>query len=223
MATYIIGDIHGCWTALEALVQRIPIRDSDSIITLGDCVDRGPNVRAVLEWMFERHQRGMLQSLIGNHEEVMLQACGDEAVFDDWLRFGGRETLASYGLPSVFSSMAAFPAAHIQFSEHHLLDYVELADFICVHGNLDRELPLAQQSSQVLRWQKFYGDGPTHISGKTILCGHTAQRSGAPLVTDHTYCIDTCAYGGGWLTAFEVESQRYWQANEGGAFREWSG
>ncbi len=223
MATYVIGDIHGCWTALETLQRQIPIRETDSIITLGDYVDRGPNVRAVLDWLIERHQRGTLQALIGNHEEVMLQARDNEAVFNDWLGFGGRETLASYGLPPAFASMRALPTEHVTFIKNHLVDYVELEEFICVHGNLERGEPLARQSSQVMRWRKFYGDGPQHVSGKKILCGHTAQRSGEPLVTNHTICIDTCAYSGHWLTAFEVEAERYWQANESGAFVEWRG
>jgi len=223
MATYVIGDIHGCWTALQTLVQRIPIRDSDSIITLGDCVDRGPDVRAVLDWLIGRHQEGTLRALIGNHEEVMLQACDDEAVFEDWLGFGGAQTLASYNLPAIFASMKALPAAHVHFIANKLLDYVELENFVCVHGNLERLLPLTQQSSQVMRWRKFHGDGPPHSSGKTILCGHTAQRSGAPLITDHTVCLDTCAYGGGWLTAFDIDSGRYWQAREDGTLREWRG
>ena len=223
MATFVIGDIHGCWKAFETLIRRIPIRDEDTIVTLGDYVDRGPNVRAVLSWLIDRQQRRTLHALIGNHEEVMLQAFDDESVFNDWLGFGGRETLASYGLPPAFASMRALPTDHAAFLENRLVDYVELADFVCVHGNLERHVTLAQQSSQVMRWRKFYGDGPQHISGKTILCGHTAQRSGEPLVTDHTICIDTCAYGGHWLTAFEVEAERYWQANESGAFVEWRG
>lgn len=200
---------------------QLPITDEDQLITLGDYVDRGPGVREVLNWLISRHERGTLRALAGNHEEVMLEARDDADTFADWLGFGGRATLASYNLAPEIGSMGAIPAAHWQFLEQSLLDYVKLDQFICVHGNLERSLPLAQQTPSFMRWAKFPGDGPMHVSGKTILCGHTAQRSGEPRVTDHTICIDTCAYGGGWLTAFDVETRRYWQANERGEFREW--
>jgi hypothetical protein len=58
-----------------------------------------------------------------------------------------------------------------------------------------------------------------HESGKTMICGHSAQRSGRPLVLDHAICIDTWVYGDGWLTCLDVASEVYWQANERGESR----
>ena len=44
-----IGDIHGCVNALVALINLVEFRHDDTIITLGDYVDRGPNSREVLD------------------------------------------------------------------------------------------------------------------------------------------------------------------------------
>ena len=74
MRTLVIGDIHGCWRALQALLAAVDLRPDDRIITLGDYVDRGPNSRGVVERLIELHARGNLIPLRGNHDEMMLEA-----------------------------------------------------------------------------------------------------------------------------------------------------
>jgi serine/threonine protein phosphatase 1 len=53
-----------------------------------------------------------------------------------------------------------------------------------------------------------------HKSGKRIICGHSPQRSGQILDLGFALCIDTAAVTGGWLTCLDVNSGRWWQANE---------
>ena len=60
--------------------------------------------------------------------------------------------------------------------------------------------------------------GP-HLSGKTVITGHTAQRDGALLDLGYLKCIDTKCYSGGYLTALDVTSGELWQANERGEMR----
>ena len=62
MRTFAIGDIHGCYAALMAVVDAAGIMPDDSVITLGDYVDRGSEVRQVLDWLRTRQQTGQ-QSL----------------------------------------------------------------------------------------------------------------------------------------------------------------
>ena len=50
--------------------------------------------------------------------------------------------------------------------------------------------------------------------GKTIVCGHTSQKSGLPKCKDHAICIDTNACRGGWLTCLDVQTGVYYQANQ---------
>jgi serine/threonine protein phosphatase 1 len=52
-----------------------------------------------------------------------------------------------------------------------------------------------------------------------MLCGHSEQRNGRPLVLNHAICIDTWCYGGGWLTCLDTLSGRLWQANQRGETR----
>lgn len=42
MQTLVIGDIHGCYIELQALLEKAGLNEGDSIISVGDFVDRGP-------------------------------------------------------------------------------------------------------------------------------------------------------------------------------------
>jgi serine/threonine protein phosphatase 1 len=52
-----------------------------------------------------------------------------------------------------------------------------------------------------------------------MVCGHTHQASGKPISVGHAVCIDTWAYAKGWLTALDVTSHEYVQANKKGETR----
>ena len=80
---------------------------------------------------------------------------------------------------------------------------------------MDANTALADQSDANLYWRR-YRDPEPHVSDKIMVCGHTIQESGLPLSNGHSICIDTWAYGEGWLTCLDVESGTIWQANEAG-------
>src|SRR5262249_57774024 len=72
--TIAIGDIHGCSAALAALVRAIEPTESDTLVFLGDYIDRGPDSRGVVEQVIALGERCTVVPLLGNHEEVMLAA-----------------------------------------------------------------------------------------------------------------------------------------------------
>ena len=61
-----IGDIHGCIKSLTTLIDFVAPNAEDTIVTLGDYVDRGPDSRAVLDFIIELSQRHHLVALRGN-------------------------------------------------------------------------------------------------------------------------------------------------------------
>jgi serine/threonine protein phosphatase 1 len=74
--TFAIGDIHGDLDALELLFSRLPeLTDKDTVVFLGDYIDRGPNSRGVVEWVriFMRTTPAKTVCLRGNHEDAWLQ------------------------------------------------------------------------------------------------------------------------------------------------------
>ena len=52
-----------------------------------------------------------------------------------------------------------------------------------------------------------------------MVCGHTAQKSGVPLVTGHAICLETWCSGRGWLSCLDLGSGLVHQANQGRATR----
>jgi serine/threonine protein phosphatase 1 len=74
------------------------------------------------------------------------------------------------------------------------------------------------QHAGVLYWEKLRNPRG-HVSGKTVVVGHTSQKNGTPLDLGHTICIDTFAYGGGWLSCLDVATGEIYQANETGGIR----
>ena len=211
-----IGDIHGCIRALTSLVDFVELRPDDTVVTLGDYVDRGPDSSAVLDFVIELGKTHNLVPLRGNHEIMMLDSRESKSWYHAWLRYGGEETLLSYS-PSegVSGSFADVPDAHIDFLENELMSYYECRTHFFVHANADANIALEGQTDPALYWRR-YNNPEQHCSGKIMVCGHTIQQSGLPAYNGNAICIDTWAYGDGWLTCLDVESGTIWQANEAG-------
>jgi len=107
-----IGDIHGHAAALDALLEAIAPEQEDTIVTLGDYVNRGPNSRKVLDLLIELSERCQLIPILGNHEEMMLDSRDDPRAELRWKSLGGDATLTSYG-PDV--GIGHIPQAHWDF------------------------------------------------------------------------------------------------------------
>jgi serine/threonine protein phosphatase 1 len=209
MRTLAIGDIHGAGAALDALLAVVRPTPDDLLVFLGDYVDRGPDTRGVLDRLIALDRSHRCVFLRGNHELMMTRARHDRSERSMWLAVGGKPALASYG-PA--ATLADVPAEHWDFLDDCLVDYYETDTHIFVHANLYPDVPLDEQPESMLFWE--FLTGPVgHESGKTVVCGHSSQKSGEVLDLGDTICIDTFAHGGGWLTCLDVDGLSYWQAN----------
>ena len=179
-----IGDIHGCATAFQTLLDFVKPTPGEQFITLGDYVDRGPDSKGVIERLIGLNVAGQLRPLRGNHEVMMLgarQGGADDLRF--WLTCGGVETLESYSPTKDDVLLDHVPDTHWHFMKHTCCDWYETGRFIFVHANLDPQLPLERQTAFDLQWEVLSPQFHVpHYSGKTMICGHTEQRSGVPLV-----------------------------------------
>src|SRR6476646_6469852 len=119
--TIAIGDIHGCSAALDALLAAIRLRPEDVIVTLGDYINRGPDSRGVLDRLIDLGHRCRLISILGNHDQMLLDVrTGKYPIF--WLfDIGGTATLDSYG-PG--RDPGRIPKEHYEFLEG-CLDFFE--------------------------------------------------------------------------------------------------
>ncbi len=211
--TIVIGDIHGCLAALDALLDAIELTPDDTLVTVGDYVDRGPDSRGVIERLIELDQTMHLVPLMGNHEEMMLDVVEGGAEPYGWLNHGGVQTMESYGFSG---DLSVVPVSHREFMKK-LAPYFENETHFVVHANYDPRLDLEEQPQDLLRWVKLteYMPGP-HFSGKQAIVGHTHDRQGQIFRSPHLVCIDTFCYGGQCLTALELTSGQVWQASRAG-------
>lgn len=211
--TIAIGDIHGCSEALAAIIKALQPSQEDTLIPLGDYIDYGPDSCGVLDQLLSLRRACNLIPIFGNHEEMLLLALHEKGMFESWLSSGGGATIKSYG------GVKRIPQEHLDFIMACRL-YYETETHIFVHANYSPNSPMDKQSDHFMRWT-FLGEEPPlpHCSGKTVILGHTPQRTGEIFDLGHLICIDTHCSGGGWLTAFDVESKQVWQANKWGKVR----
>src|SRR5437764_3543734 len=140
MRTLALGDIHGCSIALDALLALVAPAPDDRIIALGDYVDRGPDSCGVIDRLIPLFDEGRLIPLLGNHDEMMIDAHqgGDRRL---WLAVGGVETLASYGHdPFDPPALEGVPPRHWKFLEKDCRDWYETDTHLFVHASAHPEL-----------------------------------------------------------------------------------
>lgn len=225
-----IGDIHGCDDLLEALLKGIDVITRHDphppiIIFLGDYVDRGPASRQVLDRLISLETEGRKARFIcGNHEEAMLRFLGDMEGGLAWPGYGGRETMASYGVTCPDDEQdldawritqahlkEAIPTSHMRFL-WGLEDKIELGDYLFVHAGLRPEKSISAQSQRDLRWirEPFLSD-PRPFS-HVVVHGHTPSTQ--PYSDERRVGLDTWAYKSGVLSAVELkrERRRFFQA-----------
>jgi serine/threonine protein phosphatase 1 len=212
-----IGDIHGCAPALRKLMEVIDPQQGDVLITLGDCVDRGPDSREVIDILLSLRERCRLVPLMGNHEEMLLNFLDGRPQPDNWLLCGGKETLDSYTRKD---KQATIPRDHIDFIRSWV-DYAESQSHFFVHGGYHPDQRLSDQRWQLWRWHSLREMIPgRHVSGKTAVVGHTSLKDGEVLDVGHLVCIDTYCWGGGWLTGLDTTTGAMWQVDREGRLRE---
>ena len=172
-----ISDIHGCSATFRALLwDKIQLTKADTLYLLGDYVDRGPNSKGVLDFIFELKKRGyQVQCLRGNHEQMMLDAYRNPMRFDLWYRNGGNTALKSFG---ALIDVTVIEDKYWDFLES-LPYYIELDDYFLVHAGLNFELvdPLQDTKSMIWirRWYRHLRNKRTKewLDGRIIIHGHT--------------------------------------------------
>ena len=190
MRLYAIGDVHGrldCLTLMHEMIADEIAHDRPAdwrVIHLGDYVDRGPQSAQVLDFLIEAKVGDPRNiALMGNHDEGMLQFLADPADAELFVRYGGFETAASYGvvldvqtatarLESHRQLVAAMPQSHLLFLRD-LPRSVSLGDFFFCHAGVRPGVPLDAQSPHDLVWIRrefLYHPG---LYEKVVVHGHT--------------------------------------------------
>ena len=221
MSRYVIGDIHGCVEELRRLIEALPLRDGDSVVFLGDYIDRGPDSAAVVAYLISlRQQSDGIEwvFLKGNHEDMFLSYLGLDGQHGNmFLINGGKATLASYGvapdqlLPT--QAFKAMPVAHVRFYKA-LEKYHEMDSFLCVHAGIHPQKPLTEQTDEEFFWIRNVFIYSSHGLPYTVLFGHTPQST---VLYDLPYKVglDTGLVYGNMLTCLDVDEKVLYQIYRG--------
>jgi serine/threonine protein phosphatase 1 len=220
MRIYAIGDIHGRLDLLEQVLARIdadiarhPASNATRIF-LGDYIDRGSDSRRVLDRLIGCCAAQPTVCLMGNHEAYLREFLTNPGILSVWRRYGGLDTLLSYGLAPRLESDAEeeqelaselariLPPGHLEFLSG-LKPYFICGDFYFVHAGVRPGVSLTEQSEHdllLIRADFLSCEDPF---GKIVVHGHTPVPE--PDVRPNRINIDTGAYATGRLTCLVLD------------------
>ena len=199
-----IGDVHGEFAMLVELLDKVWSHCAGhdvQLIFLGDYVDRGPNSKAVTALLRQLQGEGAI-CLQGNHEEFVYGSVldGNQFIREMWMRHGGIQTRASYGvlMPTALKggNYTAQEHADAKWMKTLPVSY-ETDHRVYVHAGIVPGKPMAQQSHDILRWvrPKDFNDYDmdTMEPRKHIVFGHTPSRLYQPWLDKSWSGLDTGA------------------------------
>lgn len=215
-----VGDVHGRWDLLTALIRAIDIKMVDmpllptKFIILGDFIDRGPGSRKIIDLLMRACQNyNAFVVLRGNHEASLIAAAhGDGDAQSLWLEHGGLATLQNFGIAPPQPGEDRF-----QFAERirsgigvDVLEWlmelpVSLSEppFFFCHAGVRPGRSLHRQDEQDMLWIRAEFMDSTRDHGAIVVHGHN-------MVDDVEVCsnrisLDTGAYRTGVLSAVMLD------------------
>lgn len=230
MRTIVIGDVHGCYDELLALLDKVKVTKDDRVVFVGDLVDRGPKPVEVVNFV----RVNKYECVIGNHCEkhvryrhhvLMEKQTGKKNPMRPFTgeRLEQHNALVETGCVDYLASLPAFI---------HLDD-----KWTVVHAGLLPNQPIEQQDpKKVCRIR--YLDGKTHKmlslddmekpkaegavywtqvwpGPRSIIYGHNVHDlenpsfSGGDYYNDGCWGIDTGCCFGGHLTAAILQDGKF--------------
>lgn len=214
---FAMSDIHGCLKQFKALIKKIGLKPEDTLILMGDYIDRGEDSKGVLDYIVELKDYCNLITLLGNHDAMMRdvflstnQKRRDWAA-NIWIQNGGLNTLESYGLGvdsiNMQSDLPEDLKNHLWLIRdmplYHITD-----THIFVHSTPKQDEPIEEHNEMDLIWRRPSTEDRNgaykHMSGKMVVSGHTAQNGAPLMLSDHNILIDTGCFFTGVLTAIEI-------------------
>ncbi|MFK7944030.1 MAG: metallophosphoesterase [Paracoccaceae bacterium] len=223
-ALYVVGDVHGRLDLLEQMIDRI-LRDSlrlddmngvpPVLAFVGDLIDRGPQSAGVLEFLLAVREWPEFETVFiaGNHELMLQHFLNNPVKGRHWVRFGGYETLLSYGLSRIGDPddpddlLALSMQLRKAMGQHaafiaQMVPQFQLGNVMVTHAGADPQKPADAQLPQVLAWGCDDFLRMRRSDGLWVVYGHHIVD--APSLRNGRIAVDTGAYTTGCLTALRL-------------------
>jgi protein phosphatase len=219
----IIGDVHGCFDELSELLSQLGYAiDGDHVtppagrkaIFVGDLVDRGPKIPAVIRLVMSMVESGSALCVPGNHDMKLLR------------KLRGKDVQITHGLADSLDQLAQetpefrqkVPAFLDALVSHYVLDDGEL---VVAHAGMKEEMQ--GRGSGKVRDFALYGEttGETDEFGLPVRINWAAEYRGRAMVVyghtpvpepewlNRTINIDTGCVFGGKLTALRYPEKEF--------------
>ena len=199
MSRFIIGDVHGSFSTLIALIAKLPIDgDLSKLVFCGDLIDRGPRSREVVEFVKSNN----LDCVKGNHEDLMIKSEEGDYI-------GPRRASFVWGMNGGDQTRESYQGYETQFAEHLTwmknlplyLEYPEIKNssdryLVVSHSNIgkvwdwskERREQMSEQFENSILWDRY---GQEDVEEIYNVVGHTVQKE--PKIRSFYACIDTGA------------------------------
>lgn len=219
MASYVVGDVHGCYYSLLALFDKMAPSYSDEIYFVGDLINKGPFSKKVIDQIIAWRSKAWNMTVIrGNHEEKLLSLEGIQSQqliseFTNW--YSGLDSYMEF-----FNHNGELrPPYKAFFNSTHY--YIEKESYYLVHAGFNCKKNQAfsdhHAMTNIRNWSQDYD--VELLQGKTVIHGHQSvplaqtERAAAD-ITSRTIPIDNgCVYfdtkpDRGYLTAIRLEDRK---------------
>lgn len=224
--TFVMGDLHGAYKALKQVLERSGYNNQeDTLICLGDVADGWPQVRECFEELLKIKN---LIFVLGNHDQWLLYWATGDHPGNIWTNQGGKNSQDSYG-----NDPRNVPMEHIDLLlRKSLLWYVDDENRLFVHGGINWETPIENQTANVCLWDRSLVQtaykytlrkNPRHSLTEfyEVYVGHTTtsfffDKLGVNQVPQNLYEIWMMDTGAGWegkLTLMDIDSKEYFQSD----------
>lgn len=201
--TFVVGDIHGCYEELLALVRSVGLGESDRLVAVGDLITKGERSREVLE-LFMTDER--FSSVIGNHDRALLEYWKGERKKKE---LKPSQKRCAKELKEGRELYAAFLDT--------LPGYIDLGTHVVVHAGLRPGVPLSEQTLDDLTALRTLGPDRESRTGTPWYEAYEGERlalfghwpSATPRRGPRALGLDTgCVYGYK-LTAYQIETGEF--------------
>lgn len=165
-----ISDIHGCAKTFDRLLwDKIKLTKKDQLYLLGDYVNRGPDTKGVLDIIFYLQKKNYpLKLLKGNHDEIFIQALKNKNYRNAFIRYGGKQTLASFGV----KAPSEIPSKYFELLKSTEY-YIKTDRFLLVHAGFNFDNKNIFKDREAMLWARQMKVKKDKLKDRFIVHGHT--------------------------------------------------
>lgn len=226
--TFVVGDIHGAYKALQQVIATIDFKKDDLLVFLGDYVDGWSESPEVISYLDELSTICHCVFMKGNHDVWCQSWLKGEYPNPFWLQHGGRSTVDAYKKIS-----SAERQRHIAFFDRMQNYYIDNKNRLFVHaGFSSMHGPAMEIYESNFYWDRTLWEValtmdkrikpdsiwyPKRLKAfEEIFIGHTPTINydqDTPMHAANVWNIDTGAAFTGKLSVINADTKKVWQSD----------